>query len=146
MKYFNASRKLLFPQKFDYLHACIPMQIKEILSTVKTQIFTILQEEKCSQVLYYNMLRTFFLVSKQLDVLHTWNSIKTHQTLLVLLTMSILTSTAYKYISLALLIACFSLICYIRTSEFLKLKSLYEDLRTSCNLQEESPSSPNSSN
>ena len=122
------------------------MQITEILRTIKTQTFTVLQEGKCSQVLYYNMLRTFFLVSKQLDVLHTWNLIKTHQILLVLLTMSILTSTAYKYISLALLIICFSPICYIITLEFLKLRSLYEDLRISCNLQDESSPSPNSSN
>ena len=111
------------------------MQITEILRTIKTQTFTILQEGKCSQVLFCNMLRTYFLVTKQLDVLHTWNLIKTLQILLVLLTMSILTSTAYKYISLALLITCFSLICYIITSEFLRLKSLYEDLRISCNLQ-----------
>ena len=122
------------------------MQITEILRTIKTQTFTILQEGKCSQVLFYNMLRTYFLISKQLDVLHTYSLIKTLQILLVLLTMSILTSTAYKYISLALLITCFLLICYIITSEFLRLKSLYEDLRISCNLQEESPSSPNSSN
>ena len=132
--------------EFDFLHTCIPMQITEILRTIKTQTFTILQEGKCSQVLFYNMLRTYFLISKQLDVLHTYSLIKTLQILLVLLTMSILTSTAYKYISLGLLIICFSLICYIITSEFLKLRSLYADLKIACNLQDDSSSSPDSSN
>ena len=36
--------------------------------------------------------------------------------------MSILTSNAYRYISLALLITCFSLVCYIITFKFIELK------------------------
>ena len=115
------------------------MQITDILKSLKTQTFIILQEEKCSQVLFCNMLKTYFLVTKQLDVLHSWNLIKSFQILLVLLVMSILTSSAYKYISLALLVTCFSLICYIITFEFIRLKGLYEDLRISCHLQEENP-------
>ena len=122
------------------------MQITDILKSLKTQTFIILQEEKCSQVLFCNMLKTYFLVTKQLDVLHSWNLIKSLQILLILLVMSILTSSAYRYISLALLITCFSLICYIITSEFIRLKGLYEDLRISCHLQEETPPSPNTSN
>ena len=122
------------------------MQITDILKSLKTQTFTILQKDKCSQVLFCNMLKTYFLVTKQLDALHSWNLIKSFQILLVLLVMSILTSSAYKYISLTLLITCFSLICYIITSEFIRLKTLYEDLRISCHLQEETPPSSNSSN
>ena len=121
------------------------MQITDILKSLKTQTFIILQEEKCSQVLFCNMLKTYFLVTKQLDVLHSWNLIKSFQILLVLLVMSILTSSAYRYISLALLITCFSLICYIITSEFIRLKGLYEDLRISCHLQEENPPPSSSS-
>ena len=121
------------------------MQITDILKSLKTQTFVILQEEKCSQVLFCNMLKTFFLVTKQLDVLHSWNLIKSLQILLIPLVMSILTSSAYRYISLALLSTCFSLICYIITSEFIRLKGLYEDLRISCHLQEENPPPSSSS-
>ena len=121
------------------------MQITDILKSLKTQTFTILQEEKCSQDLFCRMLKTYFLVTKQLDVLHSWNLIKSFQILLVLLVMSILTTSAYKYISLALLITCFLLICYIITSEFIRLKGLYEDLRISCHLKEENPPPPSSS-
>ena len=121
-----------------------PMQITEILRAIKNQSFTILQEGKCSQVVFCNMLRTYYIVSKHLDILHTYSLIKSLQILLVLITMSILTSTGYKYISLGLLIICFSLIIYIIASEFLKLRSLYADLKIAGSLSD-SPSSASSS-
>ena len=101
--------------------------------------------KKCSEIVFCNMLRTYYVVSKQLDVLHSCSLIKILQILLVLITMSILTSTGYKYISLGLLIICFSLIIYIIASEFLKLKNLYADLKIACSLQDPSSSSPSSS-
>ena len=61
------------------------------------------------------MLKTFFFVSKQLDILHSWSTIKALQIVLILIVMSILTGNAYRYISLTLLIACFALVCYIIT-------------------------------
>ena len=121
------------------------MQIAEILRAIKSQLFTILEGRKCSNIVFYNMLRTYYIVSKQLDILHSCSLIKILQILLVLLTMSILTATWYKYISLGLLVICFSLIIYIITSEFLKLRSLYADLKIACNLQEAASSSPSSS-
>ena len=115
------------------------MHIADILNSLKTQTSNILKEEKCNKELFYRMLKTFFLVSKQLDILHSWSTIKSLQIILVLIVMSILTGNAYRYISLTLLIICFSLVCYIITSEFMKLKGLYEDLQISCSLPEENP-------
>ena len=83
------------------------------------------------------MLRTFFFISKQLDILRTWSLIKSLQITLVLLVMSILTHTHYKFISLTLLIACFA-------DQFITLKQQYEDLRISCSIGDEK-SQPTSS-
>ena len=96
-------------------------------------------------ILSYNMLRTYSIVSKQLDILHSCSLIKVLQILLVLITLSILTATGYKFISLGLLVICFSLIIYIIASEFLKLRTLYSDLKIACSLQDPSSSSPSSS-
>ena len=123
------------------------MHIADILNSLKTQTSNILKEEKCNKELFYRMLKINFLVSKQLDILHSWSTIKSLQIILVLIVMSILTSNAYRYISLTLLIICFSLVCYIITDQFIRLKGLYEDLRISCSLPEEnSPPSASSSN
>ena len=120
------------------------MQIAEILRAIKSQLFIILEGRKCSNIVFYNMLRTYYIVSKPLDILHSCSLIKILQILLVLITMSILTASGYKYISLGLLVICFSLIIYIIASEFLKLRTLYSDLKIACRLQESS-SSPSSS-
>ena len=93
------------------------MHIADILNSLKTQTSNILKEEKCNKELFYSMLKTFFLVSKQLDILHFWSTIKALQIALVLIVMSILTGNAYRYISLTLLIICFSLVCYIITDQ-----------------------------
>ena len=113
------------------------MHIADILNSLKTQTSNILKEEKCNKELFYRILKTFFLVSKQLDILHSWSTIKALQIVLVLIVMSILTGNAYRYISLTLLIICFSLVCYIITDQFIRLKAQYEDLRISCSLPEE---------
>ena len=133
-----------------YLHTTFQigfksMQIAEILRAIKSQTFTILEGRKCSNIVFYNVLRTYYIVSKQLDILHSCSLIKILQILLVLITMSILTATGYKYISLGLLVICFSLIIYIIASEFLKLRSLHADLKIACNLREAASSSPSSS-
>ena len=73
------------------------------------------------------MLKTFFFVSKQLDILHSWSTIKALQIVLILIVMSILTGNAYRYISLTLLIACFALVCYIITDQFIRLKTKDEN-------------------
>ena len=93
------------------------------------------------------MLKTFFFVSKQLDILRSWSTIKALQIVLVLLVMSILTHTHYKFISLTLLIACFAPCCYIIATQFVTLKKQYEDLRISCSIvDEKSPSAASSAN
>ena len=91
------------------------------------------------------MLKTFFFASKQLDILRTWSIIKTLQIVLVLLVMSILTHTHYKFISLTLLIACFALVCYIIADQFITLKQQYEDLWISCSIVDEKSQSTSSS-
>ena len=93
-----------------------PMQIAEILRAIKSQTFTILEGRKCSEIVFCNMLQTYYVVSKQFDILHSCSLIKILQILLVLITISILSSTGYKYISLGLLIICFSLIAMLSPS------------------------------
>ena len=121
------------------------MLITEILQTIRDQVFVILQERKCNEIEAVNMLKTYFVISRQLDIAHSVNLIKLLEVILLFLIMSILTSTAYNYISLALLLICFSLIIYIIITEFLKLKSLYSDLKIACSFQEGSSSGSSNS-
>ena len=123
------------------------MRIADILNNLRNQVSCILEKKECNKILFYRMLKTFFFVSKQLDILHFWSTIKALQIVLILIVKSILTGNAYRYISLTLLIAYFALVCYIITDEFIRLKQQYEDLRISCSIPDEnSPSSASSAN
>ena len=123
------------------------MRISDILKNLRNQVFCILEKKECNKIVFRRMLKTFFFVSKQLDILNSWSTIKALQIVLVLIVMSILTSNAYKFISLTLLIACFALVCYIITDQFIRLKQQYEDLRISCSIVDEnSPSAASSAN
>ena len=123
------------------------MRIAGILNNLRNQVFCILEKKECNKIVFRRMLKTFFFVSKQLDILRSWSTIKALQIVLVLIVMSILTSNAYKLISLTLLIACFALVCYIITDQFIRLKQQYEDLRISCSIVDEnSPSAASSAN
>ena len=108
------------------------MQVSEILKTIQEQIFQILSTRQCSLGNVVNMLRTYFLISCKLDYAHAVNLIKILEIILLFIIMSILTSNAYKYISLALLLITFSLVIYIIITEFLRLKSIHEDLKLAC--------------
>ena len=98
------------------------MRISDILKNLGSQLSCILKKWECNKIIFRRMLKTFFFVSKQLDILRTWSIIKALQIVLVLLVMSILTHTHYKFISLTLLIACFALVCYIIADQFITLK------------------------
>ena len=120
------------------------MQILEILKTLQEQHFQILSRRKCSLSNAVNMLRTYFLLSRKLDYAHPVNLIKLLEIILLFLIMSILTSNAYKFISLALLLITFSLVIYMIITEFLHLKSLHEDLKLACSFPQEESSSSSS--
>ena len=120
------------------------MRISDILKNLGSQLSCILKKRECNKIVLRRMLKTFFFVSKQLDILRTWSIMKTLQIILVLLVMSILTHTHYKFISLTLLIACFALVCYIIADQFITLKQQYKDLRISCSISDEK-SQPTSS-
>ena len=123
------------------------MRISDIFKNLRSQSFCILEKKECNKIVFRRMLKTFFFVSKQLDILRSWSIIKALQIVLVLLVMSILTHTHYKFISLTLLIACFALVCYIIADQFITLKQQYEDLRISCSIVDEnSPPAASSSN
>ena len=113
------------------------MRISDILKNLRSQLSCILKKRECNKIVLRRMLKTFFFVSKQLDILRTWSIIKALQIVLVLLVMSILTHTHYKFISLTLLIACFAPVCYIIADQFITLKQQYEDLRISCSIVDE---------
>ena len=117
------------------------MQISEILKTLQEQIFQILIRRQCSLGNVVNMLRTYFLISRKLDYAHAVNLLKLSEIILLFLIMSILTSNAYKYISLALLLITITLVIHIIITEFLHLKSLHEDLKLTCSFPQEESSS-----
>ena len=121
------------------------MRISYILKNLRSQLSCILKNRECNKIVFRRMLKTFFFVSRQLDILRTWSIIKALQIVLVLLVMSILTHTHYKFISLTLLIACFALVCYIIADQFITLKQQYEDLRISCSIVDEKSQSTSSS-
>ena len=98
------------------------MRIADILNNLRNQVSCILEKKECNKIVFYRMLKTFFFVSKQLDILHFWSTIKALQIVLILIVKSILTGNAYRYISLTLLIAYFALVCYIITDQFIILK------------------------
>ena len=116
------------------------MQISEILKTLQEQIFQILWRRQGSLDNVVKMLRTYFLISRKLDYAHGINLIKTLEVILLLIIMSIVTSNFYKYISLALLLITFSLVIYIIITEFLRLKSIHEDLKLACSFPPEESS------
>ena len=121
------------------------MLIRDVLKKLRSQLLYILKKRECNKIVLRRMLRTFFFISKQLDILRTWSIIKSLQITLVLLVMSILTHTHYKFISLTLLVACFALVCYIIADQFITLKQQYEDLRISCSINDEKPQPTSSS-
>ena len=118
------------------------MQITEILRTLHEQIFQILSTRQCSLGNVVNMLRTYFPISRKLDYAHAVNLIKILEIILLFIIMSILSSNAYIYISLAvlLLLITFSLVIYIIITEFLRLKSIHEDLKLACSFPTEESS------
>ena len=120
------------------------MLIRDVLKKLKNQLLCMLKKG-CNKINTRNMLRTFFLVSKQLEILRTWSIIKFLQLVLILLVMSVLTSTHYKIISATLTVICIGLVAYIIVDNFIALKQQYEELRLSCSIKPESqPASPSS--
>ena len=120
------------------------MLIRDVLKKLKNQLLCMLKKE-CNKINSRSMLRTFFFVSRQLEILRTWSIIKCLQLVLILLVMSVLTSTHYKIISVTLSVICIGLVCYIIVDQFIALKQQYEDLRVSCSMKTESqPTSPSS--
>ena len=83
------------------------------------------------------MLRTYFLISRRLDVLQAINNLKILQIVLLCLIMAIETSSFNKHISLLLLIVTFSFVIYIVVSEFLRIKGLHDDLKLACRIPTE---------
>lgn len=78
-------KEALFHKQFANLRTSeFQMHIADILNSLKTQTSNILKEEKCNKELFYRMLKTVFLVSKKLDILHSWSTIKALQIVLFL--------------------------------------------------------------
>ena len=114
------------------------MQILEILKTLQEQIFQILLRRQGDNVV--KMLRTYFLISRKLDYCHGINLIKTLQFIILIIIMNIVTSNFYKYIALGLLLITLSLVIYIIITEFVRLKSIHEDLKLACSFPSEESS------
>ena len=120
------------------------MNIVDILTILKNQF-----QNLCKSGLnkdHENMLRTFTLISKQLEILRIWSNLKFLQLTVALLIMSLLTITHYKIITVILVLIATALIGYIILDNFITLKHSYEELKLSCTLKPESSvASPSSS-
>ena len=119
------------------------MHIYDVLKKLKDQFECILKG--CNKFDKRNMLRTFILISKQLEILRTWTNIKFLQLVLILLVMSVLTTTHYKIISATLTIICIGLVAYIIIDNFIALKHQYEELKLLCTIKPESQTTTPSS-
>ena len=111
------------------------MNISDVLKTLKDQFECKLQE--CNKHNKKTMLRTFVLISKQLEILRIWTNLKFLQLTVVLLAMSLLTATHYKIVSIILTLISIGLVGYIIIDNFITLKHSYEELKLSCTLKPE---------
>ena len=98
------------------------MNISDVLKTLKNQFECKLQE--CNK---HNktMLRTFMLISKQLEILRIWTNLKFLQLTVALLVMSLLTVTHYKIVSIILTLISIGLVGYIIIDNFITSKHSY---------------------
>ena len=120
------------------------MNIGDILTILKNQFLNLCKNNLNKD--HENMLRTFTLISKQLEILRIWSNLKFLQLTVALLIMSLLTITHYKIITVILVLIAIALIGYIILDNFITLKHSYEELKLSCTLKPESSvASPSSS-
>ena len=121
------------------------MNIVDILTTLKNQYQKLCKITELNKD-HETMLRTFTLISKQLEILRIWSNLKFLQLTIALLIMSLLTITHYKIITVILVLIAIALIGYIILDNFITLKHSYEELKLSCTLKPESSvASPSSS-
>ena len=114
------------------------MNIVDILITLKNQYQNLCKIPELNKD-HETMLRTFTLISKQLEILRIWNNLKFLQLTIALLVMSLLTVTHYKIITVILTLISIGLIGYIIIDNFITLKHSYEELKLSCTLKPENP-------
>ena len=114
------------------------MNIVDILTTLKNQYQNLCKIPELNKD-HETMLRTFTLISKQLEILRIWNNPKFLQLTITLLVMSLLTVTHYKIITVILTLIAIGLIGYIILDNFITLKHFSEELKLSCTLKPESP-------
>ena len=121
------------------------MNIVDILAILKNQYQNLCKKSELNKD-NETMLRTFTLISKQLEILRIWSNLKFLQLTIALLIMSLLTITHYKIITVILVLIAIGLIGYIILDNFITLKHSYEELKLSCTLKPESSvASPSSS-
>ena len=80
------------------------------------------------------MMRDYFIVSRKIDILRANTYLKLLHVVLIFLVMATVTAAFYKYASMVLLLITFILVIYILTSEFLRMKSMHEDLKVACSM------------
>ena len=80
------------------------------------------------------MMREYFIVSRKIDILQANTNLKLLHVVLVFIIMATVTASFYKYASMVLLLITFILVIYILTSEFLRMRSMHEDLKVACGM------------
>ena len=81
-------------------------------------------------------MREYFIVSRKIDILQANTNLKLLHIVLIFIIMATVTASFYKIASIVLLLITFCLVIYILTSEFLRMKSMHEDLKVACNMPE----------
>ena len=82
------------------------------------------------------MLRVLYIISRKIDILQGNTNLKLLQLVLLSIIMAILTESFYKITSGIFLFVSLCLVIYILVSEFMRVKSMHEDLKIACNLPE----------
>ena len=80
------------------------------------------------------LLRVYYIICRKVDIHEGNKNINLLHLVLISLAMAILTATFYKITSVVFLFISMCLVIYILVSEFMRVKSMHEDLKIACNI------------
>ena len=80
------------------------------------------------------LLRAYYIICRKVDIHEGNKNIILLHFVLLSLAMAALSATFYKVTSVVFLFISLCLVIYILASEFLRVKSMHEDLKIACNI------------
>ena len=82
------------------------------------------------------MMREYFIISRKLDIQQANTNLNLLHVVLIFIIMATVAASFWKIASMVLLLIVFVLVIYILTSEFLRMRSMHEDLKLACGMPE----------